>query len=433
MCRATITRNLHNAMWPGLVGKGPDSEPPIDLDTMLKLTAAARAGRRQVRRRRSFSCRSAHLDRFVEGRRQAPGRQDRGPRACGRIGRCAGVAADGRRLGDGIGGRAQAVSRRGREGLPASHSSCATSGSANPASCGSIRRPACTSGRRRPPRARRRSPRLSPRPATSPSNMASGSRRRAKSAGAACTAGSIWSSFSRWSAGRRRSASRPTWRTPCSTRWATTRPRTASCRKTTTGRTARRSTALSRRSRTRCGHGRSTSTSRRTTRPSKATGSHDKTGRHCMAGDPNGKLDITLSRRLLAARRQGRSHESLQAHLLGRLHVPELGDDEAEDMGRHSGRDGRRARRARLGSIGGQDTDHGQREQHGRPKEDQRRHGRLRLHGPDPFERVRQGQPVLRSRLRAGAQGRVRTRQGESQGFRRRRGATNRSRPTGAS
>jgi sugar phosphate isomerase/epimerase len=26
-------------MWPGLVGKGPDSEPPIDLDTMLDLTA----------------------------------------------------------------------------------------------------------------------------------------------------------------------------------------------------------------------------------------------------------------------------------------------------------------------------------------------------------------------------------------------------------
>ncbi len=32
---------LHNAMWPGLVGKGPDSEPAIDLDTMLALTAAA--------------------------------------------------------------------------------------------------------------------------------------------------------------------------------------------------------------------------------------------------------------------------------------------------------------------------------------------------------------------------------------------------------
>ena len=32
---------IHNAMWPGLVGKGPDSEPPIDLDTMLALTASA--------------------------------------------------------------------------------------------------------------------------------------------------------------------------------------------------------------------------------------------------------------------------------------------------------------------------------------------------------------------------------------------------------
>ena len=32
---------VHNAMWPGLVGKGPGSEPPIDLETMLNLTAAA--------------------------------------------------------------------------------------------------------------------------------------------------------------------------------------------------------------------------------------------------------------------------------------------------------------------------------------------------------------------------------------------------------
>jgi sugar phosphate isomerase/epimerase len=41
----TSTRNnfpkLHNAAWPGVVGKGPDSEPPIDLDKMLDLTAAA--------------------------------------------------------------------------------------------------------------------------------------------------------------------------------------------------------------------------------------------------------------------------------------------------------------------------------------------------------------------------------------------------------
>ena len=32
---------LHNAAWPGVVGKGEGGEPPIDLDTMLDLTAAA--------------------------------------------------------------------------------------------------------------------------------------------------------------------------------------------------------------------------------------------------------------------------------------------------------------------------------------------------------------------------------------------------------
>jgi sugar phosphate isomerase/epimerase len=32
---------LHNATWPGLVGKGPDSEPPIPFDTMLEMTSSA--------------------------------------------------------------------------------------------------------------------------------------------------------------------------------------------------------------------------------------------------------------------------------------------------------------------------------------------------------------------------------------------------------
>lgn len=35
---------LHNAAWPGLVGKGDGGEPPIPLETMLDLTAAAEAG-----------------------------------------------------------------------------------------------------------------------------------------------------------------------------------------------------------------------------------------------------------------------------------------------------------------------------------------------------------------------------------------------------
>ncbi|HMB64949.1 MAG TPA: TIM barrel protein [Eudoraea sp.] len=32
---------LHNASWPGVVGKGPDSEPPIPIATMIELTANA--------------------------------------------------------------------------------------------------------------------------------------------------------------------------------------------------------------------------------------------------------------------------------------------------------------------------------------------------------------------------------------------------------
>jgi sugar phosphate isomerase/epimerase len=35
---------IHNAMWPGIVGKGGDAEPAIDLDTMLNLTSGARVG-----------------------------------------------------------------------------------------------------------------------------------------------------------------------------------------------------------------------------------------------------------------------------------------------------------------------------------------------------------------------------------------------------
>src|SRR6202000_2233513 len=36
-----LAPKLHNAAWPGVVGKGEGSEPAIGLDTMLDLTAAA--------------------------------------------------------------------------------------------------------------------------------------------------------------------------------------------------------------------------------------------------------------------------------------------------------------------------------------------------------------------------------------------------------
>src|SRR5262249_12700841 len=39
--QANTFPKLHNAAWPGVVGKGDGAEPAIDLDTMLDLTAAA--------------------------------------------------------------------------------------------------------------------------------------------------------------------------------------------------------------------------------------------------------------------------------------------------------------------------------------------------------------------------------------------------------
>src|SRR5437588_8734439 len=42
MKHANTFPKLHNAAWPGVVGKGsPGAEPAIDLDTMLDLTAQA--------------------------------------------------------------------------------------------------------------------------------------------------------------------------------------------------------------------------------------------------------------------------------------------------------------------------------------------------------------------------------------------------------
>ena len=109
---------LHNAAWPGVVGKGPDGEPPIELDTMLDLTAAAEVEGVEVRRRRSVPVRSARRHRFHRRRAQDAGRQ--GPRAepGDRLGRRAGLAADRRRLGDGQRRGSQEVSRAGAQRLP---------------------------------------------------------------------------------------------------------------------------------------------------------------------------------------------------------------------------------------------------------------------------------------------------------------------------
>ena len=104
---------LHNAMWPGLVGKGPDSEPPIDLDTMLDLTAAANVDGVRFDGVDLFLF-DPHVD-IDSDRDDAEAARRSHPRARvrRRIARRAGVGADGRRLGDGQRARiASAFSRR---------------------------------------------------------------------------------------------------------------------------------------------------------------------------------------------------------------------------------------------------------------------------------------------------------------------------------
>jgi hypothetical protein len=86
------------------------------------------------------------------------------------------------------------------------------------------------------------------------------------------------------------SASRRTWRTRCFTRWVTTRPNTASCPRIFIG-----SRTVPRR------HEEDDQGAAPWTidfhvaqndATVKGSGSHDKTGRHCLATDPNGKLNI---------------------------------------------------------------------------------------------------------------------------------------------
>ena len=234
-------------MWPGLVGKGPDSEPPIDLDTMLDLTAAANVdgvrfegvdlflfdphvdidsdretlkrladrirargfvvgslvapvwpptgggsadGRREERKR--------FLTQVKKGmrHRQDPSRSRHPPlrRRADRLGRQSG------RMGEGSGRQHEAhrgdVPRSGRD----------------------RRRP------RRAPRRRRRN--LLGRHAQLEAHARAARNGRAP---------------------RHDSAFRPTWRTRCCSRWAATRPRIAFCRKATTGPIVTRSIAPSRR------------------------------------------------------------------------------------------------------------------------------------------------------------------------------------------
>ncbi len=201
-CMPATHRNnfpkLHNAAWPGVVGKGSaGAEPFIDLDTMLDLTAAAEVDGVKFDGIDLFLF-DPHVDiDSTDDDLKTLADKVHVARAGDRLRRRPGLAADRRRLGDGQRGRAQQFLEQVRKG-------CRIAQDAPRAGRAALRRRphrlGLRAGRlaRRTPRATRSaSPTPSARPATSPPTTASGWRPRGKSAGAACTVGDGWCSF--WS------------------------------------------------------------------------------------------------------------------------------------------------------------------------------------------------------------------------------------------
>ena len=284
---------LHNAMWPGLVGKGgPGAEPPIDLDTMLNLTAAAQVN----------GTRFDGVDLFLFDPHVSIDSSD----------------DDLKRLADKIGSKGLVVGSLVAPVWPPTGGGSAMGSNGDRGAFLTQVRKACAIGKKLRDLGIRRYGIVRIDSAAGPADWAAdplgntkkiaetfrqaadiaedyGERLAAE--GEICWGGMHSVTAQRGAARRRstaprRSASRPTWRTRCSSPWGTTRRTIGSCRTTSTGRIAR---ALD--------EGLKKMT--RALRPwtidfhvaqndgtVKGSGSHDKTGRHCLPHDPNGKLDI---------------------------------------------------------------------------------------------------------------------------------------------
>ncbi|MFO0891689.1 MAG: sugar phosphate isomerase/epimerase [Isosphaeraceae bacterium] len=281
---------LHNAAWPGVVGKGGEgAEPCIDLDTMLDLTAAAR-------------CDDAKFDGFDlflylphinidasddEIKSLADKSTSRGL-VIGSV-----VAPVGSRPA-----AARPWTREGRKKFleqvrrDADRQAVARAGGRGPtASCGSTRRAARTTGSPTRRATRRRSPRRCRQAGAIARDHGEKLAAEGEICGAACTPGGPWStSWSGW-ASPRRSDSRRTWPTRCSTRWGECPedrilPKDFQWKDHAALDAALKTLTSALRPWTIDFH----------VAQNDATvfgsGSHDHTGRHCLANDPNGKLDI---------------------------------------------------------------------------------------------------------------------------------------------
>ena len=330
---------LHNAMWPGLVGKGPDSEPPIELDTMLDLTAATAVD----------GVKFDGVDLFLfDPHISIDSTDDDLKRLADKIARARSWSSArwSRRSG-----RRPAAARRwaseeerktvpdaGAQGLrdrPQAARARHPPVRRRPHRLG--REPGAT-GRRTRPATRRRSPRPSARPPTSPKSIGE----RLAAEGEICWGGmhswqAQWSSCSSWS-------DRPKTRRLPGRHGAHAALHaglqraggSASCPRTSTGPTGRRSTtALQEDDAARCGRGRSTSTSRRTTPRSTAPARTTRPAATACRSTPTASSTSSSTPASGCATTAATPTRAVRAHLLGRLHVPERGDDAAADLERH--------------------------------------------------------------------------------------------------
>ena len=205
----------------------PGAEPSIDLDTMLDLTAAAEVNGVKFDGVDLFLF-DPHVDIDAsddELKRLADKVASEGLRD--RLGRRAGLAADRRRLRDGRGGGPQEVRRQVRKACRIAENACASSASARTAWSASTR-----------PRPRRLGEgpggqhQRSSQTFREACDVAEDHGERLAAEGEICWGGMhCWKTMVATARGGRTApaslGSRPTWPTRCSTRSATTRPRTA--------------------------------------------------------------------------------------------------------------------------------------------------------------------------------------------------------------
>ena len=180
---------LHNAMWPGIVGKGSEgAEPFIDLDTMLNATAAAEVDGIKFDGVDIFLY-APHRHRYQRRGFESGRREDCGQGIRRGYGGGAGVVPTPRRWAMPGAGE---LSRR-RSGRPAaSRRHCVTWVLGRMGWCGLIRPRRRRTGRRTRKGTRRRLPRRSSRRRRLRGITANGWLRRGRFAGGACTRGGRW-------------------------------------------------------------------------------------------------------------------------------------------------------------------------------------------------------------------------------------------------